>query len=54
MGFADQAPNTDAACDCLCNKRGVLFAGSTDCHLLLLPLCSSAVTNDQTACGDLR
>jgi hypothetical protein len=41
----------NAACECLCTKRGFLFVGSTDCHLLLVPFCSSATTNDQAACG---
>jgi hypothetical protein len=45
MAFAEQAPNTDAAWTCLCTKRGFLFVGSTGCHLLRLPFCSSAVTN---------
>ena len=36
MGFAEQAPNTDAASRCLCNKRGSLSVGSTDHHLLQL------------------
>ncbi len=38
-------PNTDAASMSPCTKRGFLFVGSTGCHLLRLPFCSSAVTN---------
>jgi hypothetical protein len=38
-------PNTDAASLGPCPKRGFLFVGSTGCHLLRLPFCSSAVTN---------
>jgi hypothetical protein len=45
MGFAEQAPNTDAAWSCLCTTRGVPFVGSTGCHLLPLPFCSSAMTS---------
>jgi len=45
MGFAEQAPNTEAALQGRCNKRDFLFVGSTGCHLLLVPFCSSAVTN---------
>lgn len=33
-GFREQAPNTDAASRFPCNKRGSLFVGSTDHHLL--------------------
>jgi hypothetical protein len=45
MGVAEQAPNTDAALKGRCNKRDLLFVGSTGCHLVRLPFCSSAVTN---------
>ncbi len=54
MGFAEQAPNMNAASRCLCTKRGVLFVGSTVCHLLRWPFCSLATTSGQAACGVRR
>jgi hypothetical protein len=54
MGFAKQAPNTITALGRLCNRRDLLFVGSTDCHLVLLPFALAAMTNDQAACGIRR
>ena len=51
MGFAERAPNTEAALKSLCTKRVIPSVDSTGCHLLLVPFCSSAA-NGQAAKED--